>query len=94
MIKIHGGTKSDDHLCLSCHWCHRITHANHEVSICELLKGCTNCSPVISERVVACTEYRKIDQPSKHDLEEIAWKIELKGGRFIGFKRPENKSDD
>lgn len=54
---------------------------------------CTSIFKYMPQNVSECSDYQSKGDLSKHDMERIAWNLETKEGRIIGFKPPEIKRD-
>jgi hypothetical protein len=44
--------------------------------------------------VRACSDYTAKNAPDKWEMEQIAWVLEVKKGRVIGFRPPKGQRDD
>lgn len=43
--------------------------------------------------VRSCSDYARRNDLDKYDMEKIAWILEVKKGRFIGFRPPKDLAD-
>ena len=58
---------------------------------------CTWLHPAraVQDVILECSGYEEIGKPTKHDLEKIAWTLNVKGGRVVGFTPPSKpRSED
>lgn len=75
------------HLCENCIHAVRITHASGTRHFCRALFA---ADPVeIGQPVLACNKFHHACAPSLGDMQEIAWEIEAKDGKPVGFKPPD-----
>lgn len=88
-VKVKNGTPLHGaSLCDSCSWAHNVYgyRESEKISICQ------NVSPNVRVpyAVRECTEYRNKQQPTRYDMEKIAWILLTKKiNRKVGFVRHE-----
>ena len=82
-----------DHLCLTCNH-GRVTHTRDgdTFTICHI--GMTDQR--ITSPVVQCTDYNFRWGQSPHEMDKVAWILEIKpeSREFIGFRKPKKDKDD
>lgn len=54
---------------------------------------CFNVSEYVHPYIAECNQYVAKGQPTEYELKKLAWDIEVKHGRVMGFKPPEPKGD-
>jgi hypothetical protein len=56
------------------------------------------CNEMPGERVRflvrSCSEYARKNEQDRYEMEQIAWVLEVKKGRVIGFRPPKGQRDD
>ena len=89
-IKVLNGTpESGETLCRSCRYVHRQQGYRYSEEVIH----CDYSSPMrrILFNVRACTEYADRNHPTRYDMEKVAWVLEIKGGKPIGFTPPQSE---
>ena len=82
--------KRDYGLCGSCKHSHCLRTAKGKTFIqCEMLKAPANN---ITEPVESCSEFDEHGTMARWELEQIAWVLEVKKGKTIGFVSPAERS--
>ena len=93
VIKIRGGKpEGAASLCNSCYWAHiqRGFAESEEVVLCAFLRQ----AHVVTFKVSQCTDYNDKRDPSKADMESIAWIIRTKDiNRPMGFSSKEDRDE-
>lgn len=93
VIKIRGGKpEGAESLCNSCYWAHiqRGFAESEEVVLCAFLRQ----AHVVTFKVSQCTDYNDKRDPSKADMESIAWIIRTKDiNRPMGFSSKEDRDE-
>jgi len=85
-IKVLNGTPRDgESLCRTCRYVHlqKGYRDSEEMIYCDWSQ-----TKRILFNVRECTDYTDRTVPSKYDMEKIAWILEIKGGRAMGFTPP------
>lgn len=55
---------------------------------------CNNIHRFVPPNLAACSDYHHKDQPTKWELEKIAWQVRTdRSGKVIGFERGKPKED-
>lgn len=93
-FRVYGGTeKQGENLCLACDHAQVVEGARDKMIFCRQLAVYAADHATIRFPVLRCTDFQNKNTPSRHDFEEIAWKLEIKGGRVIGFKAPKKEDE-
>jgi hypothetical protein len=76
-------------MCASCRWAIRRQSAvtGRTDTRCSSLNP-ARPEPIVT-KIATCTAYLAKGQLSLHEMSEVAWVIETKGGKHIGFLTPE-----
>ncbi|MCH7680640.1 hypothetical protein IID10_14955 [candidate division KSB1 bacterium] len=90
-INVKGGTPKHDgkRLCDSCSF----------GTVMESVDGkefiyCGQVESQISRKITKCNDYKDMSDKNEYELERIAWILETKNGRVIGFKPPKRRIDE
>lgn len=54
---------------------------------------CAAVMKVVPSNIDECSDYQAKGSQSKYEMEKVAWVLEVKHGRTMGFKPPEEKKD-
>lgn len=93
LLKVIQGTlKSGRSLCMSCSAATYIrgNSIGEQIQICNATYPSRSIEFVVAE----CSEYNAESGPSLKNMEKIAWEIQVKGGRYVGFNPPSAKSTE
>ena len=86
---VRGGTPSGKSLCESCRNCFRATGSgSNEVTLCV---ANFETALRIDFPVYDCTKYDDKGYPTQYEMEQMAFVLEVKAGRVIGFLSPEER---
>lgn len=57
---------------------------------------CQFAHPPVALKFVVhrCSEFSEIGKPKDYEMEKIAWVIEVKAGKFIGFRPPTKRQGE
>lgn len=90
-INVKGGTPKFDgkRLCDSCQ--HSLIM---KTSDGKEFVDCTYQNIELTHSVVECNQYKDIKDKDQYELEQIAWILETKNGKTIGFKPPKRRGED
>ena len=76
-------------LCRSCRWGTVFTRQNNKTSV-----HCNEMGKAVPPDIRTCSEYEDKSQPSRHELEKIAWQVRTdRSGKIIGFERGKPKDE-
>jgi len=87
VVKMQGGTdREDTNLCGSCRHSHIFTEAarGEKTVFC-----CYDVRVRMKGPISQCNKHSDRNQPSLHDMNEIAWQLQTNKGRHVGFLSPE-----
>lgn len=94
LIKVKDGTKlsAPTSLCASCS---NVTHIKG-ASLSEEIQFCSAVYPAsqISFPVVSCTDFSRRGDTKLKDMEKVAWIVNIKGGRAVGFVTPDQFKEE
>ncbi len=90
-INIRGGTPKHDgkRLCDTCFYGTVMESADGR----EMIK-CSQVEERITRKIVKCSDYKNMQEKDEYELNRIAWILETKNGKNIGFKPPKKRGDD
>ena len=89
-INVRGGTPKHDgkRLCDSCQNGLVAKTANGtELVQCGIFRR------GIFSKIVECTDYKDMKDKDEYELEQIAWILEVKNGKTIGFQPPKRRGE-
>lgn len=77
-------------LCETCVHLHRITdtHGHVVVNMCRGVYEAPHAVPMV---VRACTTYGFKFEDAPNEMQEMAWVMERRAGRVVGFRSPEER---
>lgn len=91
-LKIQDGTRPDIRLCDSCRYAQIVkgSQQGQEIVYCND----SGNEKIMPFKIVQCNSYVDKKGMTKHEAKDIGWVIEIKNGKYLGFKPPkENKFD-
>jgi hypothetical protein len=69
--------------------CHKCDNG-HIIKAIEIYQGDNKVHPYITE----CTKFQPKGNLNDYEMKKIAWLLESKHGRIVGFKPPEVKANE
>lgn len=86
-FKVVDGTRPDVRLCDTCRYSHILRGAQQgqEIVICSRI---FDKDVYLPWKVVQCSSYMDKLAMSRGEADQIGWVIEVKDGRYVGFKPP------
>lgn len=91
-FSMKGGTRPTKNLCESCKMSKIIKgpQQGQEIITCYAVGYGAN----VPFPVVECNKYVDTIAQSRYDMEQIAWLVEIKNNKVIGFKSPLKRKED
>lgn len=79
--------KNESGLCGTC----RFGHVMRGERLADHVIACANFHPVQTIRFVVqqCSDYKSTTTQTRHDMERVAWVLEVKKGKPVGFRPPQ-----
>ena len=91
-FNIKDGTRPDKRLCDSCRYGHIMKGPKQGDEIAMCAYGAD--SQITPFPVVECNKYKRTGDMDEYEAAKIAWVIEVKAGKFMGFVPPKKRDDD
>ena len=88
-IKVKAGTRPDVDLCQSCSF----ATIAHGTAGSQQIKRCSQLDQRVPFPVNDCSSWDEKGATALWEMHQIAWAVEVKGGRAIGFLNPKQRRD-
>ena len=92
-FNIKDGTRPDIRLCDTCKHSQIIKGSQQGQEIVHCLAGGFSRPWNVPFKVVECSDHSAKNSLDRYDAEKIAWIIEVKAGKFMGFVPPKKRED-
>ena len=90
-VNVRDGTPKHDgkRLCDSCqNGFVAVTSSGKEFVFCQAIRR------DIHSKITECSDYKHLKEKDEYELAPMAWILEVKNGKSIGFKPPKKRGND